>query len=106
MGSFSRASLFFIHLFSLAGAISCYAFNMSLATMIDKPCMENAHRAFQELVPAIVLHMEIVLRSAVVRTPHSAPYYQLFIMIRVVAVLLVLNSSVGFIHLFRLGNQA
>ncbi|CAK0846304.1 unnamed protein product [Prorocentrum cordatum] len=97
--SFSCTGLFFIHLFSVAAAISCYDFNMRLVDLMQHPSMEYFHRAVCDLTPAVILHMEIALRSAVVRTPPGAPYRQLFVLMRIVATFLVVNSGVSFIQL-------
>jgi hypothetical protein len=99
--SFSCAGLFFIHLFSVAAAVSCYDFNMRLVDLMLNPSLEYLHRAVGDLIPAIVLHMEIALRSAVVRTPPGAPYRQLFVLMRIVATLLVVNSGISFTQLLQ-----
>jgi len=96
---FSCAGLFFMHLFSVAAAISCYDFNMRLVDCMHTPSLDNFHRVIDEITPAIILHMEIALRSAVVRTPPGAPYRQLFVIMRIVATLLVVNSGISFIQL-------
>jgi len=98
---FSIAGLFFIHLFSVAAAISCYDFNIVLLDCMHTPIWENFHRVVEEITPAIVLHMEIALRSAVVRTPPGAPYRQLFVTMRIVATLLAMNSGISFIALLQ-----
>jgi hypothetical protein len=97
--SFSKWGIFFIHLFSVAAAVSCYDFNMRLVDFMKNPSLEYLHIAIADLVPAIILHMEIALRSAVVRTPPGAPYRQLFVMMRIVATFLVVHSGISFIML-------
>jgi len=96
---FSLVGLFFIHFFSLTAAVSCYDFNMAVADFVFNPGLGNLHRAIADLAPAIVLHMEIALQSAVVRTPRSAPYRQIFVLMRIVATVLAFDSVIAFIHL-------
>jgi len=98
--SFTWSSLFFIHIFCIAAALSCYDFNLALGDYLEDRKLTRLHRLFNELVPMIILHMEIALRSAVVRTPQFAPYHQLFIAMRVVSVLLLFDSTVGFFSLW------
>lgn len=100
---YSARSLWMIHIFCIAGAISCYDFNLQLSRMISDPSWMKLHETVEELLPCIILHMQIALRTAVVRTPHFAPYYQLFVAMRVLSVMLVLDTMASFVALvFRL----
>eukprot|EP00928_Gymnodinium_smaydae_P052838 TRINITY_DN36989_c0_g1_i1.p1 TRINITY_DN36989_c0_g1~~TRINITY_DN36989_c0_g1_i1.p1 ORF type:complete len:521 (+),score=69.61 TRINITY_DN36989_c0_g1_i1:82-1563(+) len=90
--TFSMAGAIFIHVYCFAVSFSVYNMMMELMNVAERPTLRNIQFAFNELVPAIVCIMVLALASAVVRSPRIAPYRQLFIGIRVLSVILVLNS--------------
>ncbi|CAK0872249.1 unnamed protein product, partial [Prorocentrum cordatum] len=99
--TYSKGSLWMIHIFCIAGAISCYDFNLSLAHMIADPTLVNLRHAMNELLPCVILHMQIALRTAVVRTPHFAPYP--FALPRILSAWLVLDAVASFVELLEQG---
>eukprot|EP00931_Biecheleriopsis_adriatica_P086128 TRINITY_DN6084_c0_g1_i2.p1 TRINITY_DN6084_c0_g1~~TRINITY_DN6084_c0_g1_i2.p1 ORF type:complete len:547 (+),score=100.33 TRINITY_DN6084_c0_g1_i2:177-1643(+) len=96
--SFSIAGIFFIHVYCLCGAASTYNFMVELVDAFDIGTVRRYQLAFNELLPCIFCHMTIALRSAVVRTPQAEPYFSLFAMMRIVAVLMTLSSVWTFIE--------
>jgi len=102
---FSPCGVIFIHVYCLAGAFAVYDFNLTLALVVKGKLhlLRAIQLAFNEFVPFIVCNMVLALTSAVVRMPKLAPYRQLFLGMRFVALLLLLNSCSTFIDLITHG---
>lgn len=95
--TFSISGTIFIMIYCLAAAMSFYGLFISISLMRHKHhslttaiALSNAFNAF---LPCLFVHLMLALNSAVLKTPKMSPFKQLYIMARVLAIVMVLNSS-------------
>mmetsp|Transcript_18936 Transcript_18936/g.54852 ORF Transcript_18936/g.54852 Transcript_18936/m.54852 type:complete len:503 (-) Transcript_18936:48-1556(-) len=101
--TFSPRGAVFIMIYSLTATVSVYDF---LCVLWDTDGsithLRLVERAFNALLPCIFAHMMLALNAGVYKTPNIAPFHQLYIACRWIAVIMVLNSTarvIQFIHL-------
>eukprot|EP00933_Yihiella_yeosuensis_P024836 TRINITY_DN19260_c0_g1_i1.p1 TRINITY_DN19260_c0_g1~~TRINITY_DN19260_c0_g1_i1.p1 ORF type:complete len:548 (+),score=64.27 TRINITY_DN19260_c0_g1_i1:95-1738(+) len=96
--TFSYAGAIFIMIYCLAGCLSTYDFYISLDDIwtTDIDTSKILERSFNSLLPCAFAHMMLALNSGVVQTPKQAPFRQLYIGCRILALLMCLNSGARF----------
>jgi len=94
--TFSWRGAIFIMIYCLAATLSVYNFNISIHYLWIDSANSTTYiieRSINYVLPCIFAHMLLALNSAVVRTPTSSPFHQLYIACRWLAVLMVVNSG-------------
>jgi len=95
---FSLRSLMFLLLYVTSAATSVFNFDMTMGKMIKEPRVFTVTRLFNQLLPFFLLHLALVLVSAVIRMPKSTPYHQLMIALRVLLLCVAVNTGASFCH--------
>jgi len=100
-GKFSRRGATFVMLYCLAATTSVYDFLISLADLNEAgdalPMDYVIERSINALLPSIFSHLMIALNSCVLKAPKEAPFRQLYFGCRLLAVLMVANSTANMV---------
>jgi len=85
----------FIMIYCVTGTISVYDFLIVFgARGWTKDGIRVAERAFNALLPFIFSHMMLALNAGVYKTPRMAPFHQLYIACRWLALIMAANSGI------------
>mmetsp|Transcript_113100 Transcript_113100/g.156115 ORF Transcript_113100/g.156115 Transcript_113100/m.156115 type:complete len:511 (-) Transcript_113100:282-1814(-) len=95
---FSIRSLVFLLLSVVSAAASVLNFSMTLEQMIKEPRVFTCTRLYNQLLPFFILHLALVLQSAVIRMPKATPFHQLMIALRVMILTVATNTLVSLIR--------
>jgi len=90
--TFSTRAAIFIMIYIATGVVSTYDFFMILANVNDNSFGLTLERAFNALLPCIFAHFMLALNAGVYRTPNIAPFHQLYIACRYLAVFMMANN--------------
>jgi len=94
--TFSVRGTIFIMVFISAATVSVYNFTTSMAE-IGSSSGESAwfsmYRSFNALLPCIFAHFLLGLNAGVIKTPKSAPFHQLYIACRFLALVMVVIGT-------------
>jgi len=92
--TFSIRGASFIMIYCLTATVSIFDF---LVVLWDRdprmPYYYIVERAFNALLPCVFAHMMLALNAGVYKTPRLAPFHQLYIACRFIAVLMAMNST-------------
>jgi len=97
---FSLRSLFFLFLFVIAAATSVFNFAVTLEDLMMKRRLFTVVLLYNHLVPFLLLHLALVLCSAIVRMPKATPYHQLMIGLRIVMILVAAGQIAHLVATF------
>ena len=91
----------FIHLYCFAVCFSVYNFMIKLMIHSTAPAIfsiwyRHLQLSFNELLPAIISLLVLALASSTMRTPKQSPYFQLYLAVRILSIVMVVDSSVAF----------
>lgn len=85
----------FVMVYCLAGAMSFYEFLLTLKG-IDfsaESTMHAAVRTFNAFLPCVLSHLLLAVNSAAIKVPHHAPFRQLYIGCRFLALMMVISAT-------------
>lgn len=95
--TFSKSGTIFIMIYCLAAALSVYCLFITLTLIKDHhqtlKTAVSISNAFNAFLPCLFAHLMLALNSAVIKTPKMSPFKQLYIMARVLAIFMVVNSG-------------
>ncbi|CAE8616901.1 unnamed protein product [Polarella glacialis] len=93
----SLCGTIFIMVYCLAACLSVYSFAISMTGVSHMHeslgTVRIIQRSFSTLLPCIIAHMLLVMNSSLLRTPKLAPFHQLYIATRWLAIAMVINSG-------------
>lgn len=89
---FSLRSLLCLLIYVISASLSVCNFDLRLNEMMEKPTFITLTRLYNEALPFFILHMALVLMSAVIRMPKATPYHQLMIALRLLLLTVAANT--------------
>lgn len=94
--TFSVRGVIFILTYCIISALAVADFCLALNEFFLLPCFFTATHAFNQALPFLLLHMVLLLHSAVVKTPNVQPYHFLIIGMRYFSVIIGINAVISF----------
>jgi len=98
---FSLRGAIFVMIYCLAATTSVYDFLISLADLKEDsgalPRDYVIERSINALLPCVFSHLMITLNSCVLKAPKEAPFRQLYFGCRILAVVMVANSTANMV---------
>lgn len=94
--TFSVRGVFFILLYCILSVLAVFNLCISLDEFTEKSNWFNTTRALNEFLPFLILHIVMLLHSAVVHTPRMGPFRALVMGLRLLAVVIGISSIASF----------
>lgn len=89
-GAFSVRGIVFIHIYCAVSVIAVMNFCLALNHFLSSPNLFTMTRAGNEFLPFVLLHLVLLMHSAVVKTPKTQPFHALVISLRCITVVIML----------------
>eukprot|EP00913_Durusdinium_trenchii_P012063 g11331.t1 len=96
-GAFSVRGIVFIHLYCVVSVVAVMNFCLSLNHFLSSPNLFTMTRAAEEFLPFVLLHLVLLMHSAVVKTPKTQPFHALVMSLRFITVVIMLLALGTFI---------
>lgn len=93
---FSMRGIIFVIFYCLVSVMAIFNFALAVHKLVQDPSWSGLTRAFNEALPFLLLHMILVVHSAVVQTPNAQPFHLLVIGSRWLAVFIGANAFMSF----------
>jgi len=89
----------FVMIYIITGSLSVYDFMISINDLWSSPDPSRiVERSFNAFLPCIFAYVMLALTSGVYKTPEVAPFHQLYIGCRYLAIAMCINSAARFIQ--------
>merc|ERR1719379_205256 len=96
LAGFSVRGVLFLHFYCVVASLNVFNVCLQLHSLIEKPCLAHCINTFNEVLPFVLMHMVLLMHSAVVLTPKMQPYHVLVITTRWLALAIGANSCATF----------